>query len=118
MKEAENPLMDVEEEEEKNEGLLDTESLEQRLLDGGARLDDLLAPYEVALGKVSEHVDAAAGARDRERFVRSCVCVQAIFLQDHLSSWPWRPGAQETDPATRAEKSRRSAEAFRIWMGS
>ena len=54
VKEAENPLMDDEEEEEKDEGLLGTESLEQRLLDGGARLDDLLAPYEVAMGQVSE----------------------------------------------------------------
>lgn len=118
VKEAENPLLDDEEEEEKDEGLLGTESLEQRLLEGGARLQDLLAPYEDALCQVSAHADAVPGARDRERFVRSCVCVQAIFLQDHLSSWPWRPGAQERDPATRAEKGRLSAEAFRIWMGS
>ena len=115
VKEAENPLLDDEEEKEKDEGLLG-----QGLLDGGATLDELLAPYEVAENEVSEHGDAAPGARrDRQRFVRSCVRVQAIFLCDHLPGWPWRPGAQERmDPASRAEKGRRSAEAFRKWMGS
>ena len=91
----------------------------QELIVGALLDDELLAPYEVAENEVSEHGDVAPGARqDRRRFVRSCVGVQAIFLQDHLSSWPWRPGAQERDPATRAEKGRLSAEAFRIWMGS
>ena len=101
-------------------GLLGTASPDQGLLDGGATLDELLAPYEVAENEVSEHGDAAPGARrDRQRFVRSCVRVQAIFLRDHLPGWPWRPGAQERmDPASRAEKGRRSAEALREWMGS
>ncbi len=127
VKEAENPLLDDEEEKEKDEVLLGTASPDQGLLDGGAPLDDellapLLAPYEGAENEVSEHGDAAPGARrDRPQFVRSCVRVQAIFLRDHLPGWPWRPGAQErTDPASprRAEKGRQSAEAFRKWMGS
>ena len=120
MKEAENPLLDEEEEEkEKDEGLLGTAS---PLLDGGATLDDLLRPYELAENQVmSEHGNAASpcAEADRRLFVRSCVRVQANFLQDHLPSWPWRPGAQEEmDPASRAEKGRQSAEAFREWMGS
>ena len=103
-------LLDDEEAKEKDQGLLDR----------GPALDELLAPYEVAENGVREHEDAAPGARrDRQRFVRSCVRVQAIFLRDHLPDWPWRPGAQESmDPSSRAEKGRRSAEAFRKWMGS
>ena len=117
VKEAENPLLDDEEEKEKDEGLLGTASLDQRLLDGGVMLDELLAPYEVAENEVSEHGDAAPSARDRQRFVCSCVRVQAIFLRDHLPSWPWRPGAQEEMGwIRRAEKGRQSAEAFHAWM--
>ena len=117
MKEAENPLLDDEEEKEKDEGLLGTASLDQGLLDGSATLDELLAPYEVAENEVSEHGDAASGARDRQQFVRSCVHLQAIFIQHHLPSWPWRPGAQEEMGwVRRAEKGRQSAEAFHGWM--
>ena len=122
VKEAENPLLDDEEEKEKDEGLLGTASPDQGLLDDGdANLDGLLAEYEVAEKEVqmSEHGDTASGARDRQRFVRSCVRMQAIFLQEHLPSWPWLPGAQERmDPGSRAEKGHQSAEAFREWMGS
>lgn len=116
MKEAENPLLDDEEEKEEDAGLLGQGLLD----DGDTTLDELLAPYAAAEKEVSEHGDAAPGARrDRQRFVRSCVHVQAIFLRDHLPGWPWRPGAQERmDPASRAEKGRQSAEAFRKWMES
>ena len=83
--------------------------------------DSLCVPawYQVAENElVREHGDAASGAqRDRQRFVRSCVGVQARFLQNHLTDWPWHPGEQENmDTATRAEKGRRSAAAFRRWM--
>ena len=67
---------------------------------------------------MSEHGDAAPGARrDRQRFVRSCVRVQAIFLEKHLPDWPWSPGAQEEmSPDLRELKGRKSAEMFRKWM--
>ena len=82
-------LLDDEEEKEKDEGLLGTASPDQGLLDGGATLDELLAPYEVAENEVIEHEDAAPGARrDRQRFVRSCVHVQAIFLRERSPIWP------------------------------
>ena len=115
VKEAENPL-DDEEEKEKVDVLLDTASLDHRLREV-ERLEELLAPYEDAEQEVKEQEGGAPGARDRRQFVRRCVRVQAIFLQYHLPSWPWRPGAQE-DPASHAEKGRQSAEAFRKWMGS
>ena len=115
VKEAKNPLRD--DEEEKDEGLPGAVSLDQKLLVESARLAELMAPYAVAENKVSECGDAARGAPDRRRFVGICVSVQAIFLQDHLPSWPWRPGAQEEmEPIARAEKARLSAEAFRKWM--
>ena len=66
---------------------------------------------------MKEQEGGAPGARDRRQFVRSCVNVQAIFLRDHLTSWPWRLGAQEEmDWVRRAEKGRQSAEAFHEWM--
>ena len=116
-------LDDEEEEKEKDEGLLGTAS---PLLDGGATLDDLLWPYDLAENEVmmSEHGDAASpcaeGAEaDRRLFVRSCVRVQEIFLREHLPGWPWHPGEQERmEPHVRAEKGRQCAEAFRKWMRS
>ena len=116
VKEAENPL-DDEEEKEKVDVLLDTASLDHRLREV-ERLEEFLAPYADAEQEVKQQEGGAPGARDRQQFVRSCVNVQAIFLRDHLTSWPWRLGAQEEmDSVRRAEKGRLSAEAFHEWMG-
>ena len=123
-KEAEHPLFDEEEEEEKDKGLLGTASPDKfdALLSGlldKATLDKLQEPYKVAEKEVSEHGKSVPGAPDRQRFVRSCVRVQKSFLQNHLPIWPWSPGTQETlDPASRSAKGARSATALRKWMGS
>ena len=96
--------------------LLDTASLDHRLREV-ERLEEFLAPYADAEQEVKQQEGGAPGARDRQQFVRSCVNVQAIFIERHLPSWPWRLGAQEEmDCVTRAEKGRRSAEAFHEWM--
>ena len=100
-------------------GVLGTASLEQKLLDRGASIDEFLATYMLAAEtELRERGDAASGALDRERFVRICLSVQAIFLEV-LPSWPWRPGAREEMYfALRANKGRESAEELRKWMQS
>ena len=119
MKEAENPLLDDEEEKENDEELLSTASMEQKLLDRGASIDEFLTTSMLAAEtELRERGDAASGAPDRERFVRICLSVQAIFLKV-LPSWPWRPGArEEMYSASRAEKGHESAEELRKWMQS
>ena len=119
VKEAENPLLDDEEEKENDEELLSTASMEQKLLDRGASIDEFLTTSMLAAEtELREREDAASGAPDRERFVRICLSVQAIFLEV-LPSWPWRPGArEEMYSASRAEKGHESAEELRKWMQS
>ena len=118
VKEAKNPLLDDEEEKENDEELLGTASMEQKLLDRGASIDELLTTsMHAAETELRERGDTASCA-DRERFVRICLSVQAIFL-DVLPSWPWHPGEQERmEPVARAEKGRQCIEAFRNWMKS